>query len=118
MFQFPLVQRCAIIVKPKRPYFDWIIKQEPSFKISLEEIQRDCRVYLVPDFEDEDVIETAIEKYLKSNYEDIFYSELSAWYTDEKMFPKITYSLFLDWFEISTNTMIFDTVDGPIDKED
>jgi hypothetical protein len=118
MFHFPLVERCAIVVKPKQPYLDWIIKQDPSFKISLEEIQRDCRLYLFPGFEEEDVIETAIEKYLKVNYEDIFLSELSAWYTDEKMFPKINYPLFSDWFEISINTMIFDTVDGPIDKEE
>jgi hypothetical protein len=118
MFQFPLVERCAVIVKPKQPFLDWIIQQDPFFKISLEEIQRDCRVYLVPDFEDEDVIETAIENYFKSTYEDIFVNELSAWYTDEKMFPKITYPLFWDWFEISTNTMIFDTIDSPIQKEE
>jgi hypothetical protein len=86
--------------------------------LGLEEIQRDCRIYLVPDFEDEDVIEAAIEKYLKNNYENIFRSELSAWYTDEKMFPKITYPLFRDWFDISINTMIFDTLDEPIDKEE
>jgi len=34
------------------------------------------------------------------------------------MFPEINYLLFMDWFEISTNSMIFDTVDGPIDKEE
>jgi hypothetical protein len=118
MFQFPIVERCAVIVKPKKPHLDWIIKQDPSFKISLEEIQRDCRMYLVPDFEEEDVIETAMEKYIKGNYEDIFISELSAWYTDEKMFPKINYPLFREWFEISTYTMIFDTVNSPIDKEE
>ncbi len=118
MFQFSLVERCAVVVKPKQPYMDWIVEQDPSFKISLEELQRDCRVYLVPDFGDKDVIETAIEKYLKKTYEEIFLSELSAWYTDEKIFPKITYPLFRDWFDISTNTMIFDTIDEPIDKED
>jgi len=84
----------------------------------LEELQRDCHVYLVPDYEEEDVIETAIEKYLKLNYSHIFINELSAWYTDERKFPKFSYTLFLEWFDISMNTMIFDTVDIPIEKDE
>jgi hypothetical protein len=64
------------------------------------------------------VIETAIEKYLKLNYSYIFVNELSAWYTDERKFPKLSYALFLEWFEISMNAMIFDMVDMPIEKDE
>ena len=62
------------------------------------------------------MIETAIEKYLKLNYSYIFINELSAWYTDERKFQKLSYALFLEWFEISMNTMIFDMVDMPIER--
>lgn len=118
MDQFPLVYRCAVIVKPKQPLLDWLNKIELSVQTSLEELQRDCNVYLVPDYEEVDVIETAIEKYLKLNYAGIFINELIAWYTDERKFPKFSYMLFREWFEISMNTMIFDTVDMPIEKDE
>jgi hypothetical protein len=118
MDQFPLVYRCAVIVKPNKLFLDWLNKVGPADPVSIEDLQRDSHLYLVPDFEEEDVIETAIEKYLKLHYSDIFINELTAWYTDERLFPKITYKLFRDWFEISTNTMIFDTVDSPLDKEE
>jgi hypothetical protein len=63
------------------------------------------------------VIETEIEKYLKLNYSNIFINEFTSWHTDERKFPKISYALFLEWFEISMNKMIFDTVEMPIEKE-
>jgi hypothetical protein len=49
-----------------------------SFRKYLDNVQKDCHVYLVPDYEEVDVIETAIEKYLKLNYSDIFTNELTA----------------------------------------
>ena len=102
----------------KQPFLDWLNGIERTVETTLEELQRDCHVYLVPDFEEEDIIEKVIEKYLKRNYTDIFINELSGWYTDERMFAKLNYPLFLEWFDISMNTMIFDTVDLPLDKDD
>jgi hypothetical protein len=118
MDQFPLVYRCAVIVKPKQPFLNWLNKVELSIRTSLEELQRDCHMYLVPNFEEVDVIETAIEKYLRLNYSDIFINELTAWYTDNRKFPKFSYALFIKWFDISMNTMIFDTVNLPIEKDE
>ncbi len=39
-----------------------------------------------------------------------------GWYTDPQMYPKMTYSIFLEWFEISVHTMIFDMVNKPLEK--
>lgn len=114
---FPLVYRCAVVIKPKQPMLDWLNSIDPSHKPSFEEICKDSHAYLVPDFEEAPDIEKAIDKYLKGNYEGIFLSELTAWYTDPDMFPKMHYSLFLEWFEISYHTMVFDTVNKPIAKE-
>jgi hypothetical protein len=33
------------------------------------------------------------------------------------MYPKMGYPMFLEWFEISVHTMIFDTVNQPLEKE-
>jgi hypothetical protein len=113
----PLVYRCAVVVKPKQPMLDWMHTIDPADNPTLEELRKDSHAYLVPDYEDAPDIDKAIDKYLKSNFTDIFLNELTAWYTDPQMFPKLTYPLFLAWFEISFHSMVFDTVNEPITKE-
>ena|SRR5450631_1084955 len=115
---FPMVYRCAVAIKPKQPFLDWLNKIESPADETLSELQQDCNLYLVPDYEDEEDMEKAIEKYIKSNYSGIFINELAAWYLDETMYPKLTYATFLEWFEITMHTMIFDMVNEPLDKED
>jgi hypothetical protein len=114
---FPLIYRCVVVIKPKQPMIDWLKKIDPSDDPSLEDIREDSHAYLVPDYEEAPDIEKAIEKYLKSNYEGIFLNELSAWYQAPEMYPKMTYPLFLDWFEISYHSMVFDTVNKPLTKK-
>ena len=114
---FPLVYRCAIVVKPKKSVFDWLRTIDPSLDLSLEDLRRDSHLYLVPDYENAADIEKAIEKYIKSNYSGIFLNEISGWILDSSLYPKITFQTFQDWFEVSTHTMIFDTVSGSLEKE-
>lgn len=47
----------------------------------------------------------------------IFINELAAWYLDETMYLKLTYPTFLEWFEITLHTMIYDMVNESLDKE-
>jgi hypothetical protein len=96
---------------------DWLRKVESTNDLSLEELQEDSNVYLLPDYEDAADIEKAIEKYIKSNYAKIFVHELTEWYLDPALYPKITYDAFLEWFKVSVHTMIYDTVNLPIEKE-
>ena len=96
---------------------EWINKTDPDHPLSLEEIQHDSTVYLVPGFEDEMNMEEAIEKYLKANYQGLFLQELSSWYQDPSVYPKMTYPLFREWFEITIHTMVFDLVKGPVTKD-
>jgi hypothetical protein len=117
MEEYPLVYRCAIIVKPLQPFLTWLKKNDPTDDQSLENLQDDSNVYLLPDYEEVADIEKAIQKYIKSNYAQIFTHELSAWYLDPELYPKITYEVFQEWFAISVHTMIYDTVNRPIDKE-
>lgn len=87
---FPLVYRCAVVIKSKQPMLDWLNSIDSSHKPSLQEIQKDSHAYLVPDYEEASDLEKAIDKYLKANYEGIFLNELTAWYTDPQMLPKMT----------------------------
>src|ERR1700676_3438138 len=110
---FPLVYRCADAVKPKQPFLDWLNKIESPADERLSELQEDCNLYLVPDYENVNDMKKAIEKYIKLNYSSIFINELPAWYLDKTMYPKLTYPTFLDWFETTIHSMIFDMVDAP-----
>jgi len=114
---FPLVYRCAIVVKPKKPVLEWLRTIDSSFELSHDDLQRDKHLYLIPDYGNAADIEKAIEKYIKNNYSGIFLNELSGWYLDASLYPKMTFLTFQDWFDVSTHSMIFDTVSGPLEKE-
>jgi len=117
MEQYPLVYRCALAIKPQQPFLDWLNEIDPVDNPTLQELRQDSSLYLIPDYEDADDIDNAIQKYLRLNYTGIFINELSEWYVDPKMYPPFSYETFLKWFEISTHTMIYDTVNKPIQKE-
>jgi hypothetical protein len=117
MSDFRFLNRCAVIVTPKTPFWDWVKKRGGMEEPLLTEIKKDSNIYLIPEYESEDDIPKAIEKHLVQNYEDIFISELEEWYTDPETFPEITYQRFNEWFTVSSHTMIFDTVEKPLKRE-
>ena len=59
-----------------------LLKNDPTVDQSLDDLQNDSNIYLLPDYEHVDDIEKAIEKYIKSKYARIFTHELSGWYLD------------------------------------
>ena len=117
MSDFRLLNRCAVVITPKAPFWDWVKKSSSIDEVLMTEVNKESNMYLIPDFESEDDMYIAIEKHLVQNYEDIFISELEAWYTDPETFPDITYERFNEWFAFSSHTMIFDTVETPLKRE-
>ena len=114
---YPLINRCAVIVVPKLPFWEWVKKTGDVHDDQLHEVKKDVNMYLVPDYETEPDMFGAIEKYIAKNFEGIFISELEAWYTDPGSFPEISYNNFKEWFELTPYTMIFDTVNKGLKKE-
>ena len=117
MSDYRFLNRCAVIVTPKTPFWDWVKKSGDIDGSLLKEAKKDSNIYLIPDYESEDDIALAIEKHLVQIYEDIFIAELEDWYTDPETFPEITYERFNEWFTVSSHTMIFDTVNKPLKRE-
>jgi hypothetical protein len=110
-FYFDSVKRTALVVKCKKPFYDWLEYLDPADKIFSDE--SDSHVYLLPDFDDS----IQGEKWLKKNFDDIFSDQLNNWYIDETLWPqKRTFKIFKDWFEYSLHIMVSDTLDGPIEK--
>lgn len=111
-----MINRSAFILYPKKPFFDWLTMLDPKDAgISEEELASDPTIYLIEDMEtDEEYAEI-----LLNNYESMFEFELSAWYTDETLWPEDrTIELFQQWFDVRLHTIILDTVEEPIEKDE
>ncbi|MDP4131139.1 MAG: hypothetical protein Q8918_17895 [Bacteroidota bacterium] len=117
MSDYRFLNRSAIVVTPKAPFWDWVKKSDDIDEAMLTEVKKESNIYLIPGYESEDDIALAIERHLVQNYADIFISELEAWYTDPETFPEITYERFNEWFIVSSHSMIFDTVNKPLKRE-
>ena len=108
---FDNVKRSALILKPKKPFFDWLERIDP--KDTELTLQFESSVYLLPDFEEE----SQMQNWLKKNFDMLFCDQLNSWYVDDSLWEKNrTLEMFKDWFDYSMHTMIWDTLEVPIEK--
>ena len=109
----PTVNRIAVVVEPKEPYYAWaraLDDDEPSIdSMSRESI---TSVYLIDEAEN-------AEKSLRQNWEWIFEEKLISWHRDREAWPdKRTYTSFRDWFEVRLIDLVFDLSESPLLQED
>jgi hypothetical protein len=105
------INRNAIVIKPKKVFFDWVNSIYPEDPIVDP---NEGNVYLIKEKE----TNVAIEKWLQRNFDKIFINELNDWHTDEKDWPqKRNYILFKEWFNVEIHSMILDLEDAAIEKE-
>jgi hypothetical protein len=74
-----VLNRSAIVVKPKQPFLDWLHTADPSsLDLSLLDLVREPIIYLIPECDkDDDVAEI-----LHELCEEIFEEQLAGWYAD------------------------------------
>lgn len=107
---FDFINRTALIIKPKKPFFEWLKSIDPKDDV-LDDYMDDPDVNLLPDFEEID----QIENWIKKNFDAIFRDQMNQWYTEEDLWVQNrTLKLFNKWFEYSMHTMIWDTLNKPI----
>ena len=116
MADYLLLNRCAVTIVPKSPFWAWV-NETSGMDMSFSEQVPDNNMYLIPSYESEENIKSAIENYLKQNYADIFTNELEAWNMDPTTFPEISYTRFNEWFNVHVHTMIFDTLKNPLKRQ-
>ncbi|HWR32114.1 MAG TPA: hypothetical protein VN451_01200 [Chitinophagaceae bacterium] len=108
---FKNLKRSAIVMKPRQPFFNWLLSHDRDMAITQE--IREATIYLLPDFE----TVGEIENWLRKNFDELFSEHLFQWYIDESFWPQVrTFTMFGEWFEYSLHTMIFDTQKGVIEK--
>ncbi|MBK5210242.1 MAG: hypothetical protein JJE44_12195 [Flavobacteriaceae bacterium] len=102
------INRFAIVVKPLKPFADWLFNLYP--KDEYPEFM-ESHIYLVNDEIDD------LEAWLKKKFDRFFKFELDNWHTEKKEWPqKRTYKMFKQWFQVELSTMVFDTEEEPVSK--
>ena len=106
------IDRSLLVVKPKKPFFDWVQTVDYEEGLTLEDVREDPSAYLIPELESPE----EEREILKWCYEDIFEAELSSWYTDAAVWPQQRdLKMFLEWFDIEFHSLVFDLLDEPIE---
>lgn len=96
-----MINRSAVIVRPKQPYVDWAKGLDDSGMDPSK--NGDRTVYLLPEYDD-DVEGLAL---LSKGYEHIFEAELEGWHLIEDNWPaNRTFAMFCEWFDIELNSMV------------
>ena len=110
-----LVNRSAIIVKPRQPYLDWM-KLDDSEGLAesvFETLRTEPHVYLLPEYVDP----TSRKEILEDYWPALFEAMLSGWLRDPGCWPrKRSSEMFNEWFEFQMTSMVEDLdQDEPLD---
>lgn len=108
-----LLNRTALVVRPRQPFIDWVngLEEDAPLHLAQDDSSNEHNIYLV----DEVLSDEHLEKVLKCIHPVIFESELYGWWTDESDWPKQRgYKTFRAWFEVEYHTMITDLSKKPL----
>ena len=107
-----MLNRCAVVVRPKQPYLDWA-KQYQGSGAPFTDDER--IVYLLPEYADEKEARQTLER----AFDMIFEAELNGWHTNEDDWPQNrTFALFKKWFYIEVNAMVQDLCGDPLEDDE
>jgi hypothetical protein len=112
-----VINRSLIVVKPKKPFLDWLNSVEPDDDdLQLEDINDDPTAYLVPQI----IMEGEQEGIIDWCADFVFEQELWSWYTDEDLWPVgRNAAMFREWFDVESHSMVNDVVgDIPLEHID
>ena len=101
-----MINRGAVIVRPKQPYIDWADQLDDSDVLPSTEGEK--TVYLLPEYDDDlEALEI-----LSQCYDIIFETELDGWHTDEAAWPEQrTFAMFREWFAFEFHSVVDDLCD-------
>jgi len=112
------INRGVIILMPKQPFLDWIMRVDPiPSNLTLEEIRREQDGFLVS----QESIETTedAQSWVYRRWKIFFDLQLNDWYTEELLWPqKRSLKMFKEWFDIRYHPMLWDMTQEAIQHED
>ncbi len=107
-----MLNRSAIIVRPKKPYIDWAARFEDAGSPFKED---DRIVYLLPEYyDDKEALET-----LERAFDMIFEAELMGWHTKVEDWPQDrTFATFKKWFTVEKHSLVQDLCGDPMEDDE
>jgi hypothetical protein len=106
-----LLNRSALVVRPKQPLADWAATVAPQEQTDLESLRREGTVYLIDEAEQESSFADA----LASGWRMIFENELAAWDEFGDHWPQpLERALFEQWFDVEPQILAFDLSAQPL----
>ena len=110
-YYYESINRNAIVINLKKPFFDWLYSVEPDNAVQPE---MEGTIYLIREKDSNE----AIENWLKRNFDKIFQNELNDWYTNENLWPqKRTFKMFKEWFDYKISSMVLDMEESEVSKD-
>lgn len=113
------INRSVVIVRPKKPFLDWLSSVEKALGGGLSEIDltEEGAAFLIPD---EDIIDAKeAQRYIESKWRDIFEQFLFDWLIDDTLWPKKrTLKMFREWFDLVYAPMAWDLVKKPLEIDE
>ena len=104
------INRAAIYVRPKQPFFDWA----KSLEGGLPEGESTWSSVYLADQDDGELPEAIIARH----FFEIFDEQLEAWHTLESDWPKArTLTMFQQWFECEVIDLVLDLSRQPIEHD-
>ena len=109
-----MLNRCAVTVRTKQPFLDWLKSLPDPADETLDRVNHDRTVYLLPEYVYNSEQNSLIEQF----HDLIFEERLYSWWRDEKDWPHPRdLATFKKWFDVEFHSMIIDLVDHPLVDE-
>jgi hypothetical protein len=104
-----MLNRSAVVVKPKQPFLDWLHTADPTSRnLSLGELVQEPTIYLIPECDTEEDVREVLQELC----EEIFAEQLAGWFTDESTWPvDRSIDVFCCWFDFQYHSVLVDLCD-------
>ena len=110
-----MLNRCVLTVKAKQPFVRWLRSLPDPCDILLAEVNSGTTAYLLPEYEDDNEQDVILAQYCNM----IFEEQLAGWWKAETDWPKQRdIETLKKWFDVESHSLVFDLVDGPLQKEE
>jgi hypothetical protein len=112
------INRSAIVLLPKQPVLDWIMRVDPDpLNLTLEQLRQEQDVFLLRQGTIESIDDA--QRWVYRRWRGFFERYLYDWFTKEEWWPQNrTLKMFKEWFDVQYHSMIWDLAAEPIQHED
>ena len=112
------VNRGLVILLPKQPVLDWIMRVDPEPPdMTLAELRQEPDSFLISQRSVQSVRDA--ERWVHRRWKLFFEQFLYDWYTDESWWPKArSLKMFREWFDVQYSSMVWDLADELLEHDD